>query len=97
MKRSISLVLAGIAVCGMAGSSAQGAGSARENKRLQEGKITKNQAEHFVLAKYPGAKITKCELKHGKDHSVWVVDIVKPGARDPMQVQVDGRTGKILP
>ncbi len=97
MKRSISFVLAGIAICGMSVSSAHGGDSARENKRLQEGKITKNQAQHFVLAKYPGARIRKGELKEGKDHSVWVIDLVKAGARDPIQVQVDGQTGKILP
>lgn len=67
----------------------------REQQRLQEGKITKNEAEHLVLNKFPGATIKKCELTKGKDHSVWVLDVVKAGAHDVTKVQVDGLTGKI--
>ena len=67
----------------------------RENQRLQEGKITKNEAEHLVLNQFPGATIKKCELTKGKDHSVWVLDVMKAGAHDVTKVQVDGLTGKI--
>ncbi len=73
------------------------AGTARENKRLQEGKITKNEAEHLVLRKFPGAKIRKCELKTSNGHGIWVLDLVKAGANTPSKVQVDGRSGKMLP
>lgn len=73
------------------------AGTAQENERLQSGKITKNQAEHLVLAKYPGAKIKKCVLTKGKGHSIWVVDMVKTGTSEISQVKVDGLSGKILP
>ncbi len=97
MKRSPSSVLAIITGCIIALSSAHAAGSARENKRLQEGKITKNQAEHLVLKKFPGATIKKCELTGGKDHSVWVLQIIKSGAHEPSRVEVDGLSGKILP
>jgi uncharacterized membrane protein YkoI len=69
----------------------------RENQRLQEGKITKNEAQHLVLKQFPGATIKNCELKPGKGHSVWVVSLLKSGDKTIAKVQVDGLTGKIMP
>jgi uncharacterized membrane protein YkoI len=96
MKRSFHFVFSIVTACTFAVSSISAA-SSRENERLREGKITKNEAEHLVLKKFPGATIKRCELTRGKDHSVWVLDVVKAGAHDPIKVQVDGLTGKILP
>jgi uncharacterized membrane protein YkoI len=92
MKRLFFLVIA----VALAASSLTAA-SSRENERLREGKITKNEAEHLVLAKFPGATIKKCVLTPAKGHSVWVLDVVKAGAHDITKVQVDGLSGKILP
>lgn len=69
----------------------------REWKRLREGKITKNEAQHLVLQKFPGAKIVRCELQPVNGHSFWMVDVVQPGAQAVSKVQVDGRSGKITP
>jgi uncharacterized membrane protein YkoI len=73
------------------------AASSRENQRLHEGKITKNEAQHLVLKKFPGAKIGRTKLEQGKSHSVWVIDVVKAGASGTTPVRVDGHSGKILP
>ena len=67
----------------------------RENQRLQEGKITKNEAQHLVLKQFPDATIKNCELKTIKGHSVWVVSFIKAGDKTVAKVQVDGLTGKI--
>ncbi|MBA2585938.1 MAG: hypothetical protein H0U99_05580 [Chthoniobacterales bacterium] len=96
MKRSFHFVFSIVIACAFAVSS-MNAASSRENKRLQEGKITKIEAQHLVLTKFPGATIKKCELTRGKDHSVWILDVVKAGAHDATKVQVEGRSGAITP
>lgn len=92
MKRFLLVVV----TCTLAVSSLSAA-TARENKRLQQGKITKNEAEHLVLKQFPGATIKRCVLTPGARHSVWAVELVKSGAREVTKLQVDGRSGKILP
>ncbi len=67
----------------------------RESRRLRQGKITKNEAQHLVLAKFPGSKITRCELQAQDEHGLWVIDLVQPGSGGLTRVQVDGRSGKI--
>ena len=69
----------------------------RENARLQEGKITKNEAQHLVLKQFPDATIKSCELKTTNGHSVWIVSLTKAGDKMIAKVQVDGLTGKITP
>lgn len=95
MKRSLS-VLSVVVICTIAVSSLSAA-SSRENQRLHERKITKNEAQHLILKKYPGATIKKCELTDEKGQSMWTLQVVKPGGRDATDVKVDGRSGKILP
>lgn len=95
MNRSSCLALS-VAVAFAFGVSSATADS-RENQRLQQGKITKNEAQHLVLKKFPGAKVRKCELKGEQGHSIWMLEVMKSGESKPMQVQVDGRTGKISP
>lgn len=95
MKRSFHPGFAIVTGCVFAISSIGAAGT-RENERLLQGKITKNEAEHLVLKEFPGAKIKKCELTRGKDHSIWVLDVVKVGGSEVTRVQVDGLSGKIL-
>jgi hypothetical protein len=96
MKRSHHFVSLIAIVCSFAISSISVAGS-HEDKKPAEPKITKSQAQLKVLFKYPGASIEKCELIQGKDHPNWLVDVLQSGARNYIQVQVDGVTGKILP
>lgn len=97
MKQIMLCVCAVTIASSLSVGSVNAAGIARENKRLQEGKITKNEAEHLVLQKFQGAKIVSCRLTRGKDHSVWVVDLTKAGTQEHAKVQVDGRSGKISP
>jgi uncharacterized membrane protein YkoI len=96
MKRLLSVLCSVVVICTFAVSSLSAA-SSRENQRLHERKITKNEAQHLVLKKYPGAIVKKCELMDEKGQSVWMLQVVKPGARDATDVKVDGRSGKILP
>ncbi|MDQ6862083.1 MAG: hypothetical protein M3032_13140 [Verrucomicrobiota bacterium] len=93
----LSLCRIGLLVfsCTIAVSDLHAAGSARENERLQSGKITRNEAQHIVLKKYPGAEIKKCELKHGKEHSYFAVELRQSGSKSDTKLQVDGRTGQI--
>lgn len=97
MKRSLSFLFALIVSVSAVVPSMNAAGTARENKRLHAGKITKNEAQHIVLKKFPGAQIRKCELNTGRAHGIWVLEVIKAGANTPSKVQVDGRSGKILP
>lgn len=83
--------------CTVSFSALQAAGTARENERLQHGKITKAEAEHLVLQKFPAAKIRKCELQKGEGHSYFVVELVERGATKTTRVRVDGLSGKITP
>ena len=70
MNRILPAVSVVAIVCTIAFSSVSFA-KTRENQRLAEGKITKNEAQHLVLKKYPGASVKKCELTAGKEHSIW--------------------------
>lgn len=88
----LSLLLLG----GMFNASALAQMSNRESKRIEQGKITKNEAQHLVMRRYPGAQIKNCELRQGKKHSVWLLDVVLPANGGARKVEVDGRTGKIL-
>jgi len=97
MKRSLLVVSSLALACCTFALSPASAASSRENQRLHEGKITKNQAQHLVLKKYPRASIRKCELTRGKAHSIWVLHVVPAGAHDLIEVKIDGRSGKILP
>ncbi|MBA3882440.1 MAG: PepSY domain-containing protein [Chthoniobacterales bacterium] len=96
MKRSI-LVASYVAIACTFPISPVTAADSREKQRLHERKITKNEAQHLVLKKYPNASIKSCELSGGKEHGVWVLQVVPAGANDPTEVKVDGRSGKILP
>ncbi len=68
---------------------------ARENQRLQNGKITKNEAQHLILQKFPRATVKSCQMKQEKGHTVWEVTFVKANESAPISVKVDGKTGAI--
>lgn len=96
MKHSSRFVLSLVSIGAMS-ASAMAQMSDREFNRIDQGKITKNEAQHLVLKKFPQATIGKCELRPGKQHSVWAVELVKQGEKTVTKLQIDGRTGKILP
>jgi hypothetical protein len=99
MKRSHHFVSLIAIVCSFAISSISLAGSHEDKKPAKpaEPKITRSQAQLKVLFKYPGASVEKVELIQGKGHPNWLVDVLQSGARNYIQVQVDGVTGQILP
>ena len=67
-----------------------------EADRITHGKITKNQAQHLVLNKYPGAKIISCnEATANSGHSMWKVRFTVTGSNLAQNVSVDEETGKI--
>ncbi len=96
MKRSLTYLALLILLCASP-SVSFAAGTPRENARLKAGKITKAEAQHLVLKRFPGSQINKCELRHGKDHSYFAVEFIKPRAKTATKVQVDGLTGAISP
>lgn len=95
MKRSSIFLLSIVTVATFATSSASSAAT-RETRRLDAGKITKNEAQHLVLKHNPGARIQNCRLTGAKGHSVWVVDFMAAGSNKATTVRVDGRSGKIM-
>src|SRR4051794_10088963 len=97
MKRLLRTSILLIVGTALSFSALRAAGTARENERLQHGKITKTEAQHLVLQKFPAAKIRKCELKSGQGHSYFVVELLERGATKMKTVRVDGRTGQITP
>lgn len=96
MNRKSPLLLVATTVLLLGSALTDSGATTVENQRLRAGKITKNEAQHLVLQKFPGSKIKRCELTGPKGHSVIVVELVKAGAKEVTKVQVDGRSGKIL-
>ncbi len=96
MKQSTPRILSFFLVCAFSISSLSQA-ETRESKRLRQGKITKNEAQHLVIKKYPGARIKKCMLKEERGHSVWMIEMVKAGDQGVTKAEVDGRSGKVMP
>ena len=94
MKQSSRFILSLVLATSLT-ASALGQMTKREFERLDQGKITKNQAQHLVLKKFPRATIKKCELRGDKERSLWAVELVKPGEKSVTKVEVDERSGKI--
>ena len=60
-------------------------------------KITKNEAEHIALKRFPGAHVTSAKLETVQGKLVWSLQIADEGARTVQQVAVDAVTGRIVP
>jgi uncharacterized membrane protein YkoI len=60
-------------------------------------KITKNEAEHIALKRFPGAHVTAAKLETVQRRKVWSVEIAKPNAQQVTKVEVDAMTGRIVP
>lgn len=59
-------------------------------------KITKNEAEHIALKRFPGARVTSAKLETVEGKLVWSLRIVKDGAKPARQVAVDAMTGRMV-
>lgn len=88
----LSITLASV----LAGSSAVAETKKAGTNQSAQGKhITKNEAQHLVLQKYPAANIKTCEEKTVNGTSIWVVSFTMTGGNAPQRVQVDAQTGKV--
>jgi uncharacterized membrane protein YkoI len=93
MKPTFPVLLIALALFAFAPLTRAGA---REDQRLETGKITKNEAEHLVLQKFPNATIKNCQLKKENGHSVWQVTFLKVNQSASSTAEVDGNTGEIV-
>jgi uncharacterized membrane protein YkoI len=91
MKKLIGAILSLAAVSAFVVSPALAA----EPASAPQGKITKNEAQHLVLKKYPGARVVSCESKTANGNAVWVVTFAETGSNANRSVTVDEQTGKI--
>ncbi len=60
-------------------------------------KITKNEAEHIALKRFPGARVTSAKLETVQGKLVWSLQILDEGAKSARAVAVDAMTGRIAP
>ncbi|HEY2799295.1 MAG TPA: PepSY domain-containing protein [Chthoniobacterales bacterium] len=58
-------------------------------------KITRNEAEHIALKKFPGAHVTSAKLEKMQGKLVWTVEIAREKTESPIRVEVDAMTGRI--
>lgn len=58
-------------------------------------KITKNEAEHIALRKYPGAHVTAGKLEKLHGQLVWSLELATAG-NGTKPVAVDALTGRLL-
>jgi uncharacterized membrane protein YkoI len=68
--------------------------SARDDKG--DAKITKNEAEHIALKRFPGAHVTAAKLDKAKGKLVWLVEIAKGNLPQVTKVEVDAMSGRII-
>ncbi len=62
-----------------------------------DAKITKNEAEHIALKRFPGARVTSAKLETVQGKLVWSLQIAEEGAKTARQVAVNAVTGRIAP
>ncbi len=60
-------------------------------------KITKNEAEHIALKRFPGARVTSAKLETVQGRLVWSLQIAEEDARTARPVAVDALSGRIAP
>ena len=59
-------------------------------------KITKNEAEHIALKRFPGARVTAAKLETVQGKLVWSLQITKNDSKPSKEVEVDAMTGGIV-
>jgi uncharacterized membrane protein YkoI len=58
-------------------------------------KITRNEAEHIVLARYPDARVTAAKLETVQGKLVWLIEMARPKSKQTTDVAVDAMTGRL--
>ena len=61
-----------------------------------QAKITKNEAEHIALKRYPGARVTAAKLEKVAGGMVWMIEIAPPKSKPVIAVSVDAISGRIV-
>lgn len=59
-------------------------------------KITKNEAEHIALKRYPGARVTGAKLEKVAGGLVWLIEVAPPKPRPNVAVTIDAMSGRIV-
>lgn len=57
-------------------------------------KITKNEAEHIALRRYPGARVSTAKLETVKGQLVWSLELVTT-QEGTKPIAVDAMTGRV--
>ncbi len=58
-------------------------------------KITKNEAEHIALKRFPGGQVTAAKLEKVEGKLVWSLEIAPAKAEAVQHIEVDAMTGRI--
>jgi len=58
-------------------------------------KITRNEAEHIALARYPDARVTAAKLEPVQGNLVWSIEMARPKSKKITEVAVDAMTGRL--
>jgi Predicted membrane protein len=62
----------------------------------KDAKITRNEAQHIALKRYPGGRVTTAKLETVQGILVWSIEIT-PSNAQPVTVAVDATTGLVDP
>ncbi len=62
----------------------------------RKAKITKNEAEHLALKKFPEARVTAAKLETAQGQLVWSLQLVEQGKGAAHKVAVDATSGRIV-
>jgi hypothetical protein len=59
-------------------------------------KITRNEAQHIALKRYPGGRVTAAKLETVQGILVWSIEITPANAQS-VTIAVDATTGRVDP
>ena len=59
-------------------------------------KITRNEAEHIALARYPDARVTAAKLETVQGKLIWSIEMARPKSKRLTEVVVDAMSGRIV-
>lgn len=100
MKKFAYIILSVVVGSVVASSSAiaqakKDAGTSKATDTAATGKITKNEAQHLVLKRYPGANIISCDESTVNGKAVWIVKYTAVDGNLANKIQVDAQTGQL--
>ena len=61
-----------------------------------EAKITKNEAEHIALNRYPDSRVIAAKTEKVAGRLVWMIEIAPPKPKPATTVKVDAMSGRIV-